>query len=184
MEYEPATRRPLYANLDSGRASDAAVPSGLEQHADSSPASKFVAVGSATGADDRLCGRRARLRCGIPKGDRTPDLERNKSSGWLPSTRLVAVCGSLQKRWHVRRRTVAEPLYVELAFRSLSAVSEQRVSVMQLASTVKVDECMRLTEWFGSNDETVRQTLLGADIKLRLPWESQKGHSLGLSPNL
>ena len=56
----------------------------------------------------------------------------------------------LAKRWHVRRRTVAD-LYVELAFRSPSAVSEQRVSVMQLASTVKVDQYMRLAEWFGSN---------------------------------
>jgi hypothetical protein len=108
MEYERATRRPLYANLDSARASDAAVLSGLEQHADSSPASKFVAVGSATGADDRLCGRRARLRCGIPR-------EIGRQTGTEQVERLVAeyeAGGSMRqvaKRWHVRWRTVAEP---------------------------------------------------------------------------
>jgi hypothetical protein len=45
---------------------------------------------------------------------------------------------------------------------------------MQLAFTVKVDQCMRLAEWFGSNDETVRQTLLGADIKLHYPLNRKK----------
>src|SRR5829696_8933831 len=53
-------------NLDSARASDTAGPRGLEQHADSSPASKFAAVVSVIGADNGLSGRHL-TRCGIPK---------------------------------------------------------------------------------------------------------------------
>jgi hypothetical protein len=76
----------------------------------------------------------------------------------------------LAKRWQMHRTTVADHLR-----RAGVAVRERGIPADRLGEAIKLYadgwSCKRLADHFDCDDETVRQTLKRAGVKLRAPWE-------------
>ena len=77
---------------------------------------------------------------------------------------------AIAKRWGLHRTTVAEHLH-----RADVEIRRRGIPTNQLYEVIRLYEegwsCLRLAERFDCDDETVRQTLKRAGVKLRPPWE-------------
>jgi hypothetical protein len=77
---------------------------------------------------------------------------------------------ALARQWGLHRTTVAEQLR-----RAGVEIRQRGIPLEKLDEAIRLYEkgwsCVRLAELYNCDDETVRQTLRRAGVRLRAPWD-------------